>query len=272
LPLTRSGHETGNRSKLVSATPKAGFSLGIPPESNVFCFTVPDTRYLDTRPEHQKGNSYKYKWDSPKVFLNAVTKSRRGWRIAAFADQQGLVGYQNITGIWTSGYDLIALAAVLNGPLANAFVATREGKRHITIDTLKSIPVPRFSTGQLSKLHLHVEEYLRGLASWDGALRDNLRSRELEVLLKTIDAVVLEAYDLPPRMERQLLDFFNDQKRAVPFEFGNYFPAGFEPALTLAEWLTGRPALATVGRFRSQTRELPSHIMNAVTGAGDSND
>ena len=40
------------------------------------------------------------------------------------------------------------LAAVLNGPLANAFVATREDKRHVRRETLLAVPVPNVDPEQ----------------------------------------------------------------------------------------------------------------------------
>jgi hypothetical protein len=46
-----------------------------------------------------------------------------------------------------------------------------------------------------------------------------------ERLLKNIDAVVVGAYRMPPRLERAVLDYFNDNDRKVDHPFHNYFPA-----------------------------------------------
>jgi hypothetical protein len=56
--------------------------------------------------------------------------------------------------------------------------------------------------------------------------------------LLEIDAILLRAYNLPPRLERQLLDFFRGFKRRVPFPFTEYFPANFGPNIPLWMYLT----------------------------------
>lgn len=63
---------------------------------------------------------------------------------------------------------------------------------------------------------------------------DSLVNRYLEVvpqdkeeanrILLQIDAEILRAYELPPKLERQLLDIFWKQKRRVPFDFSGYIP------------------------------------------------
>jgi hypothetical protein len=267
LPLTKKGKETGNRERLVINKPKPGFALGVPPGADVYCFTVPALSYLDIRPDQQRRNSYEHPWDVPKVILNAITKSRRGWRIAAFADHQGLIGHQNITGVWPKQYDIELLAAVLNGPVANAFVATREGKKHITIETLKAIPVPSFSPSQQALVKELVAEYKSATHDFDSPFTPDFRPTIIELLLKRIDAEVLSAYDLPPRIERQLLDFFNGQSRAVPFEFTDYFPSEFESWIPLRDYLSDELRKSTATAWRQRMTELPRHILDAFVAS-----
>ena len=57
--------------------------------------------------------------------------------------------------------------------------------------------------------------------------------------LLQIDALVLKGYNLPPRLERQLLDFFRGAQRPVPFPFTEYFPASFRPTIPL--WMYVSP-------------------------------
>jgi hypothetical protein len=73
-------------------------------------------------------------------------------------------------------------------------------------------------------------------------------------------------------MERELLDHFRGFPRQVPFPFADYFPPDFTPAFTLSEWLTGRPALATAKRFRSQPRNLPPDILQSLAGTDEADD
>jgi hypothetical protein len=59
-------------------------------------------------------------------------------------------------------------------------------------------------------------------------------ARARDALLE-IDATILRAYGLPPRMERELLDFFRNATppRPVPFALDEYFPESFGPTIPL---------------------------------------
>ena len=233
IPLTKDGKETGNRDVLVSSVPRPGFREGIPPRAKpLHAFQRPATKFLDYSAERQRGNAFKLDWDSPKVILNASTKSRGPWRIAAFADFDRLVCYQTFTAVWPNESSLpqaaVLLAAVLNGPVANAFVAVREGKLHIKKSTLSSIPVPILPLGQRRLIRELIEDYT-------GAERAGDRSEAQRLLLR-IDAEVLRGYNLPPEPQRELLDFFRgrESRRAVPFDFEGY-PNDFPPPAKVEE-------------------------------------
>ena len=47
--------------------------------------------------------------------------------------------------------------------------------------------------------------------------------------MASIDAEVLKTYDLPPRVERILLDYFTGHVRLGPVDFTEYFPSTFWP-------------------------------------------
>ena len=98
-------------------------------------------------------------------------------------------------------------------------------------------------------LHRLVEQYLQ-CAPHDGPMFRE-QAGDPRMLLKNIDAVVMSAYELPPRLERSVLDFFNGHgdKRPVPFMFGDYFPSDFEPCFSLAEYLSPDFLEATAGEL-----------------------
>jgi hypothetical protein len=76
---------------------------------------------------------------------------------------------------------------------------------------------------------------------------------EARVLLKRVDAEVLRLYDLPPRLERQLLDLFSGQQRpGVPFAFERYFPEDFEPCFPLHMYLSESYQRSTAGALRAR--------------------
>ncbi len=96
------------------------------------------------------------------------------------------------------------------------------------------IPIPATLPAQLAELVSRYVELLRAPPILGDA------DEQLAHLLAKVDAAVLEAYDLPLRLERQLLAFFEGSPRPVahPWDhWNNRYPA---PGLTLAERLSGR--------------------------------
>jgi hypothetical protein len=71
--------------------------------------------------------------------------------------------------------------------------------------------------------------------------------------LQLVDAEILRLYDLPPRLERQLLDLFAGYKRpGVPFDFRRYFPEDFEPYFPLHLYLSEEYQRSTAGALRKR--------------------
>jgi hypothetical protein len=255
IPLTENGKETGNRSKVIQDSPAEGYRLGVAPQTEFKMFEQPSTKYLNVRLELQKGNPWRHPWDKPKAILGKAARSRGRWRMAAFPDSIGLACYQTYFGVWpkSNAFDEWSLSAILNSPVANAFVATREGKTDITKETLMLIPAPVFTEAQRIELRKLIKEY-QSLTS--EMPLESVRG-DAESLLKQIDATVLSGYRMPPRIERQLLDFFRGQDRPIKHAFSEYFPADFQVYFSLAEYLSPNFASASVGELLKRGKELP---------------
>ena len=255
IPLTENGRETGNRSQLVKNERTDGFREGIAPQTDFKMFEQPQTAYLNFRPEMQRGGPWRHAWEKPKAILNKAARSRGRWRMAAFPDSKGLACYQTYFGVWptSTSQDEWTLSAVLNSPVANAFVATREGKTDVTKETLLLIPVPIFTEAQRAKLLDLIKQYqqITSAVPLEGVRGD------AEWLLKQIDATVLAGYRMPPRIERQLLDFFRDQDRPIRHPFSEYFPQDFSMYFSLSDYLSPDFASASVGELLKRARELP---------------
>lgn len=227
------------KDKYLSAQPKEGFAKGLRQITDEYCsFQAPPALYLSTRIEDQRGNAFHLPWNKPKVIANAVRVSRGHWRLAAFPDEEGLMASQSFYGIWpSSGWTIRGISAVLNGPIANAFISTHEGQQHNRKQVLAQIPLPYLTEAQHITLDRLVEEY-RGIMNASNDFFSNTSNLSLyeEVLRRTclqIDAIILKAYNLPPRIERNLLDFFRGHQRRVPFPFTEYFPVEFKPTIPL---------------------------------------
>ena len=65
-----------------------------------------------------------------------------------------------------------------------------------------------------------------------------LNEKKKQCLL-AIDAEVLRLYDLPPRLEKTLLDFFEGaQRKGVDFKFDRYYPEGFDSYIPLHMYIS----------------------------------
>ncbi len=247
-PLTdEHGHETGNRKEFVRDKPADGFMLGVAPRTKFTVFETPRLYYLSRRPENQLTDAWQLEWEKPKAILNKAARSRGHWRMAAFPDTQGVICYQTFYGLWPkSKYDESVLAAVLNSPLANAFVATREGKTDITKGTLERIPMPYLTEVQIERLRSLIAGYRNAIAS-----PMIMHSGDPERLLMEIDALILEGYRMPPRLEHILLEFFRNHgnDRPTRHPFGNYLPADCEVYFSLSDHLSPRFRDATSGEL-----------------------
>lgn len=248
-PLTKDGAEAGHWDFLVRNTPTEGYKRGVAPQTTFCVFDEPHMFYLNMRPEDQRRNAYKYDWDKPKAILNKSTRSRGKWRMAAFPDSEGVTCYQTYFGIWPTSdrFDEWALAAVLNSPLANAFVYTREGKTDITKETLNLIPVPYLTESQRAKLKSLIKQYREIISTWP------VDSDKASRLLMEIDATVLDGYRMPPELENRLLSFFHGQIRPTSHDFEDYLPPDNEVYFSLSERLSPKFKKATVGELLKRT-------------------
>jgi len=228
---------TYDQTKAFSEQPQPGFRKGLHSARRFRQFVLGRPVWLDYRRESVR-RGYDQDWDNPKLITNAGRLSRGPWRIGAALDTEGLLYSQQFFGLWPerplSERDLLALAAILNGPVANAFIAVHSPAKGIRTSAIEQIPIPPSLPDQLTDF---VAEYLALLGN-PQALRDN--DERLAVLLTQIDAAVLEAYDLSPRLEQQLLEYFQDTERPVAHPWAHWDVTAPTPGLRLAERVSGR--------------------------------
>ncbi|HVA51801.1 MAG TPA: N-6 DNA methylase [Pirellulales bacterium] len=231
------------RNELVRHTAEDWTREGVPPLAKIEAFQVPDTMHLSMKPEDRRRNAYSLPWDTPKVIMNGNRRSRGPWRLSAFADFNGLICYRTFLAAWPNDPACTTvLAAILNNPLANAFAYGREGQALSRRD-LEKLPVPKLSESLRSDTDKAVAVYLEAVSThrWEAA----------EIALRQIDAIILRAYDLPPRLERELLDLFRGEARPLPFKFGDYFPESFTPSVPLWMYVSEEFARCSVQTLRA---------------------
>ena len=218
-----------------SNEPQDGYRRGLHNARRARQFALQNAVFLDCRQERLLYKAIDLPWDRPKLVVNAARLSVNSWRIAAMLDRNGLVCSQQFFGLWPTrrltDAQLLTFAAVLNGPVANAFVATHSPAKRIRISAIKQVPIPSTLPFRVDKL---VAEYVQRLQD-SSATEDQMQD-----ILTLIDAAVLEAYDLPPRLEQQLVEFFRGSERPVAHSWRHWDEHNPAPGLTLAERVSGR--------------------------------
>ncbi len=172
----------------------------------------------------------------PRVLANYIRSGREAWRLKAIIDQEGRAVTSTFLAATptAAGASVTYVWALLNSPVTNAFLHTHTQKKQNLVNLMRRIPIPRFSQVYVAQVEQAAMRY-RTLALSPGQLFDAQATPEgIRQALLAMDAAVLQAYDLPPRLERQLLDLFTGiERKGVGCPFAGYYPPGFTSLLPL---------------------------------------
>ncbi len=207
----------------------------------------------------------------PQVLLNYARVSRQAWRLKTTLDEEGLPLTSRFSAVRPSadGVNAIYLWALLNSPVASAFAYCHLNKRDILVGTMREMmPVPQWSTTHAAQIEQAALRY-RELAISLGPLFDaSATPAGLKRALLEMDAAVLRAYDLPPRLERQLLDLFTGvERKGVGCDFRGYYPPGFTSHLPLHVLISDRFERAAADGVSERFAASPSPYVRAVLAA-----
>ncbi len=175
----------------------------------------------------------------PQVLLNYAPVARKPWKLKATLDENGYALTSRFSAIRPrdGGPSALYLWALLNSPVANGFAYDKLGKRDILVGTMRTLPVPPRSPSHEAAIEQAATKY-RTLAIAKAAAKPapsglfNQKmsptappptNTEVQAALLAMDAAVLRAYNLPVRLERQLLDLFNGvERKGVGCSFTSY--------------------------------------------------
>src|SRR5258708_24260902 len=219
-----------NKGDLVSDEPKEGFAPGLARVTDDFePYTTQTCSFINVDPEKiHRPNVLLLPWNQPKVITNAVRLSRGPWTIAATIDEKSLVCMQNFHGVWSRGiYPLEVIAALLNGPIANAFLSTHNTTKHNKLGTTKQIPIPNLRPSQVRLIVSLVQDYISCRKQWLQSPPEHSQrfERLCKGILGQIDAEILSAYDLAPYLEQQLLKYFDGFAKPGPIPLTQLRPS-----------------------------------------------
>jgi hypothetical protein len=237
--------QTEPRTDVAADKEKKGFCHGAEKmNGNLTQFQLRTLRYLSLLDKDQDPSTRANRrpWEKRKAVCNAARfQPMSPWRLAAWADAEGLAFTKQYFAIWPKeGVSEFAIVAILASPVANAFSFERDLDRNNHIETLLQLPLPDLEHLQPDgELHRRAAELQDMLTVRDFAQPPTAQTVTEAVL--HLDAAVLAAYDLPASIQRQLLKMFNGWSRPLPppydSAFTRYFPDHFEEEITLANFL-----------------------------------
>ncbi len=253
-----------NKSALISSDPKPGFKKGIDKvPGRIEPYYAKHFAYLNMAEEYRRRKAHLFPWQHPKVIANRAVISRGPWRIMGFPDESGLVCRENFIGIWPNrDINVEVISALINSPLVNAALYAREGKRHNRNSTLKQIPIPFLDAIDAERISFSVKRYAKFRSEFE---KHSLKESSIKKCIKTImeiDALILKAYNLPPRLERKLLELFRGHPRPVPFDFPDYYPDDFQPCIPLHKYLEMDLKQASAGQLLKRITPFDSEDMH----------
>jgi len=249
-----------NRELLVSSFQQYGFNKGLDTAKNkIEPYVIKGVVYINVDEKYRRRAAHNFPWYKPKVIANSRRMSRSPWRIVGYPDSEGLVCHKNFFGIWPrTEVNIEVLSAIINSPLANATVFSKGYGRDNPVEVLEQIAVPfaeHIDSGKITEL---VRQYGSLRLQLDQSFHQEAVIQQCIRILHKIDALILKAYDLPPKLERGLLEFFRGYKRPLPFEFPDYFPADFKPYIPFYKFIEMDLKQATAGELLKKITPLDS--------------
>lgn len=178
------------------------------------------TLYIPSDPKYRRKRApgaWNYDWHIPKIVLTLGRISAGPWKIAAAIDFEKRYVTRNFYAGWPKVNDvsLYTIAALLNSPIAAAYTYAHSSGGDIRKRVFDQIPIPHNLSESDARISQLVKLYQKNIEHSADICRD---------ILLQIDAELLSLYNLPPRLERQLLNLFWNHNRPVPFDFNGYIP------------------------------------------------
>jgi hypothetical protein len=212
--------------------------------------------------------------NKPQVILNYAPVSREAWRLKAILDEEGHAITSRFVAVRSMKPEVTALYlwAILNSPVANAYAFCHSSsKRDILVGTMRKMPVPRWSATRAAHIEQAAMRY-RALTASPGQLFNAAATPEgIKQALLEMDAAVLSAYDLPARLERQLLDFFSGvERKGVGCPFDGYFPPDFKSIVPLHKYVSSGYRGSTIDQVAKRMEPGKSeHVLASLRSAAE---
>ncbi len=218
-------------------------------DSGIMLHELPTEYWMNLSEEVIRRPVWGTETGKPQIIMNYTRAGSGPWRIKALIDDKGrpLTSQFLVFRIHDENWSLDTLWAFLNSPLANAYMYCNSLERVNLKGTVVNIPLPKVNYRTLNYVEDMVRKYFE-LKKKHPLEVGRETSEEARRLLLSIDAEVMRLYDLPPKMEKRVLDLFQGvQRKGVDSKFTGYYPEGFESAVPLHEYLSEEYQRSTIG-------------------------
>ncbi|MCH8880887.1 MAG: N-6 DNA methylase [Planctomycetes bacterium] len=273
------GFQFLNKSKLrgrtvTSRSRRAGWAKAVlRADTDYGIWALPQTCWIDASKKNFRRPGAATKLGAPQVVLNYAPVAREPWRLKAVVDEKGhavssrFLVFRPKLGV----LPLDVLWAILNSPVANAYAFCFSGKRETLVKEWRAFPLPPIPPAQARGIAGAATEYLAAVHKAQDAFMKPSDEEAVQRALLAMDAEVLRLYDLPPRLERQLLDLFEGvERKGVGCKFRGYYPPDLDAYVPLHELISEDYARSTLGAFREHPPLDPSSpVLAALRSAAE---
>jgi hypothetical protein len=267
----RSKEELKGR-EVESRTKRPGWRPAILRVDDYPIWDLPKRTWTDYSPETLRQRGGGAKPGTPQVVVNYRPVARDPWRIKAAVDDQGLPVSSRFL-VFRPKKDSVPLRvlwAILNSPIVNAYAYCFSGKRETLPKEWRALPLPVLTQDAKEAILRAALGYLRLAQPPETFALGEPDEELIQKALFEMDAAVLRAYDLPPRLERQLLDLFRGvERKSVGCRFPGYFDPSFRPCIPLHEYLSDEYRRSTAGQMLQRLQPVRSQAAIAALDAAE---
>jgi hypothetical protein len=215
---------------------------------------------------------------TPQVLVNYSPVMRGPWRIKALLDEGGHAVTNTYTTVRPREGPPPALFfwALLNSPLANAYVYCNALKRHIYDSLIASLPLPQQWQDHVGAVVGAAQVYMQSVREPQSFRLQGENEVAVREALLNMDAAVMQAYGLPVRLERAVLDLFRlphtnkkrRRRKGVGCAFGDYFPPDFQSLIPLHKYILSAYRRSTIDQVAARIKPgESSHVLASLRSA-----
>lgn len=213
---------------LLSSSQRAGWlPVALKASDGYSVWEPPIAGWLNFGPKAYRARGGGAKPGTPQVILNYARLDRDAWRLQAVLDGPGIAVSSRFLVFrpLNPATSRLVLWAILNSPIGSAYFDSWSSKRELPPRLWLAMPLPSPTVAQSADIEAAAAAYVRVAVPSPAFTLTPPDEAAIRRALFDLDAAVLRLYNLPPKLERQLLAIFDGADRpGVGCAFRGYPP------------------------------------------------